>query len=190
MTILALLKGLSSIAESEQGYLQREPLVNKFTPWEALPMQKLEPELQQALQGMAHLNDELNGHVDPWTSGCHSPRPRYYEANCYALSYLQKNFARCGSPDTRSYCFGWLLQAGEGYATALADKEPVALLALMYWGVLLEQISYGFWWAEGVGRQLVHDISNTVDWKEDRRVQDIVECARVQVGLGGVEEMQ
>lgn len=184
MTILALLKGMKSIADSEPDYLLKEPLINKFTPWSALPIQRLDPQLQHALQALSDLNEDINGngHGLAGQIGHASLVSPSYHANKQAIFYLREDFARCGSPDTRSYCFGWLLQAGDDYAATLTEKEPVALLALMFWGVMLEQISYGFWWAEGVGRQLVKDLSNTIVLRTDARVEAIIECARLQVG--------
>ena len=186
MTYLALLKGLSTIADTDPEYRRTEPLISNFRPWSALPAEELEDELQMALQGLSALNDDFNGTPRRNSDGKELQAISYHAANRRAIFYLQENFARCRDPDTRPYCLGWPLQAGNDFATALMDKEPVALVTLMFGGVLLEQVSVGLWWLEGVGARLVQDLCTFVDTETNKNLNALVIWARKQVGLDGM----
>jgi hypothetical protein len=187
MTYLALLKGLRTIADTSDDFRQTEPLISNFRPWTALPTQELEHDLQELFQGMSVLNEEMHG------SGRMSPASElqamsYHAASRRAMFYLEEDFAKCRTPDTRAYCLGWPLRAGNDYISALMDREPLALLIMMIWGVLIEQVSYDLWWAEAIGPRLVRDLSKLID-TDSTKVKAGVLWAKNQVGLGAEDDM-
>jgi hypothetical protein len=183
MTYLALLRGLRSIADTEEDYRQTEPLIRNFPPWSALPSQLIEPELSDIFQGLSVLNEEVHGSTRNRPGTPEIQAISYHAACRRAIFYLEQNFAKCRDTNTRSYCLGWPLQAGNDYLAAVVDHEPVALLIMMMWGVLIEQTSYGLWWAEGIGSRLVEDLSSLVDGDANERLKAGIKWARLQVGL-------
>ena len=48
--------------------------------------------------------------------------------------------------------------AGQDFLAKLKDGEPMALLILLHWGVLLETLSE-LWWAKNAGKRLVEDVA-------------------------------
>ena len=66
---------------------------------------------------------------------------------------------------------------------AIAQKEPIALVILMAWGVLIEQVSSGVWWMEEVGKRMIADLSDMVGAGLNDRLDDAVRWARTQVAL-------
>ncbi|KAK5169727.1 uncharacterized protein LTR77_005705 [Saxophila tyrrhenica] len=183
MTYLALLKGLRTIADTEADYRKKEPLVANFKVWNALPAQVLEPELLELFQRLSILNEEMHGASQVDLDTPELQAMSYHAACRRAMFYLEEDFAKCRDVSTRSYSLGWPLRAGHEYAVALNDKEPVALLTMMVWGVLLEQTSHGVWWAEGIGSRVVEDLSKLVDTQGNAKLMACVQWARVEVGL-------
>ena len=65
-----------------------------------------------------------------------------------------------------SFCSGgskgrilaWLAMAGQDFMTNLKEYEPMALLILLHWAVLLMNLS-DLWWARNAGKRLVEDVA-------------------------------
>lgn len=75
----------------------------------------------------------------------------------------------------------WLGMAGEGMIIRLKNREPMAQLIFVHWGILLHELR-DRWWARDFGSSLVHSLST-----ELRRVGphwvDATAWARSEVGL-------
>lgn len=187
VTYMALLRGLHLIVETNKGNFRlTEPLLANYRPWESLPATKLEPELETALQDIAALNEELYGAArTPTSTGMSEDKAIcYHAANRRALHFLQSEYEKCRSSDTRAYALGWPLRAGSEYMAAVADQEPVALVILMAWSVLAEQVSQGIWWIEEVGKRIISDVSEMIELAfNDLKLLDSVRWARSQVQL-------
>ena len=184
MTYLALLRGLRLIVETKEDFRQTEPLLVNYRTWDSLPITKLEPELQLALQDLASLNEEMYGAARTPTGMTEDKAISYHAANRRALFYLQLEFEKCRDPQTRAYALGWPLRAGNEFMAAISDQEPVALVILMAWGVLTEQVSHGIWWMEELGKGIIADLSEMVELAfNDPKLNDAVRWARMQVGL-------
>ena len=184
MTYLALLRGLRLIVETKEDFRHTEPLLVNYRTWDSLPTTKLEPELQLALQDLASLNEEMYGAARTPTGTTEDKAISYHAANRRALFYLQLEFEKCRDADTRAYALGWPLRAGNEFMAAISDQEPVALVILMAWAVLAEQVSRGIWWMEELGKRIIADLSEMLDLAfNDPKLNDAVRWARMQVGL-------
>ncbi|KAG7142782.1 Sterol uptake control protein 2 like [Verticillium longisporum] len=76
--------------------------------------------------------------------------------------------------------------AGPGFAAAVGGGEPLALLVVMHWGVLLHRMGLRCWWAAGVGACLVAELSEALPETELAflpAAQEGVAWARGEVGL-------
>ncbi len=183
MTYLALLKGHRTIADMEANFRNKEPLVCNLSSYDDLPSPELQSEVHEVFQRLSALNEEMHGAVRS-NSGLPELQAMSNHAACRrAIFYLEEDFANCRDDNTRSYCLGWPLRAGDDFVAALMAREPVALLTMMVWGVLLEQVRHGIWWAEGIGLRLVEDLSELIDTSEDDKLKVGVEWTRAQVGL-------
>ena len=183
VTYLALLRGLRVIVDTKDDFCNTEPLLANYRSWDSLPVTKLEPEQQLVLQDIAALNEEMYGAAHTPTGMSEEKAISYHAANRRALFYLQSEFEKCRCHDTRAYALGWPLRAGPEYMAAIAHKEPIALVILMAWGVLIEQVSLGVWWMEEVGKRMIADLSDMVGVGLNDRLDDAVRWARTQVAL-------
>jgi hypothetical protein len=83
----------------------------------------------------------------------------YWEACKNALGFLRTLYEKCVDDFTRGYALVWLNMAGDGYVKAVKDGDSVALLILIYWGVLVELCGHQVWWADQFGSLLVAEIA-------------------------------
>ena len=183
-TYLALLNGLRLIVDTKPDFRHTEPLLSDYRTWDSLPARKLEPELHLAVQSLVTLNEEMHGASRTELSTPEIQALSYHAANRRALFYLEQEFGKCRDPDTRAYALGWPLRAGHDYMAAIAEREPVALVILMAWGVLVEQVSYDIWWMQSVGKKLVESLSEMmIDMSLNENFNEAFRWARKQVGL-------
>lgn len=68
--------------------------------------------------------------------------------------------------EERTLAFIWPMIVSEAYLAALMKREPMALVILAHYGVLLHSIN-GQWWSKGRGSQLVNAIYQALapDWQ-------------------------
>lgn len=182
-TYCSLVKGMSLICESnnEVGYV--EPLMRAYKPWDAISNQKLEPELQAALCNIADANEVIHGAAQTDSHALELDGLSHHASCQKAIYYLEQEFRKCKDPSTNSYPARWLLRTGPGFMAAILEKEPVTLLMVVTWGVLMEQCSHGVWWLQSFGRKLVEDLSEMIDTSTSENLRAGVRWARKEVGL-------
>jgi hypothetical protein len=161
-TVLAhveLLRGCAPIIASKQDYLLHNPYVQKLKPFEALLPTPLDPRVEEALVKLAELNDKRITSSVRDTVPRRTQQVEYWEACKTALGLLRALYEKCVDDSTRGYALGWLNMAGSTYVNAVKDSDAVALLILMYWGVLVAKCGHQVWWAEQFGGLLVAEIA-------------------------------
>ncbi|KAL9105798.1 MAG: hypothetical protein Q9227_009100 [Pyrenula ochraceoflavens] len=96
------------------------------------------------------------------------------------LHSLRLAFARAKmEPRDRGMCLIWPVTVDTEYAQLLKSKQPMALLILAHYAVMLHKIDES-WWGNGWGRMVVEDVSKTLD--QDWR--DLLSWPLEKVGLG------
>jgi hypothetical protein len=161
-TVLAhveLLRGCTPIIENNQGYLSNNPYIQKLKPFEDLLRTPLDLAVEEALIKLAELNDNRIIASVRDTNQRRVQQVDYWEVCKTALGLLRTLYEKCIDEFTRGYALGWLNMAGDRYVKAVKDGDTVALLILMYWGVLLERCGRQVWWAEKFGSLLVAEIA-------------------------------
>ncbi|KAI0509685.1 hypothetical protein F5B22DRAFT_311026 [Xylaria bambusicola] len=71
-----------------------------------------------------------------------------------AVALLQHCFAEEQRAILRGFCFVFPGGAGPDFTAAVKVSDPMALLILMHWAVLIERAGNDFWWARGLGKRL------------------------------------
>ena len=175
-----LLKGVRLITSQHGGQIHRAPILRSQKAFEELPMDPIDWGTEAAIARLNALNDQRHGlHAAP----CPAALPTEHAACRKAIRYLEESFARCQQPLHRGHALAWLRLAGEDFIETLKKGNPVALLALMHWGVLAERCSDGFWWAQSVGSNLVDEITHLLTADEDLTLATSISWTRAEVGL-------
>ncbi|KAM0504606.1 hypothetical protein D7B24_008700 [Verticillium nonalfalfae] len=103
-----------------------------------------------------------------------------------AVFHLGACFAEDATGLLPGYCASFPSLAGPGFAAAVGGGEPMALLVVMHWGVLLHRMGLRCWWAAGVGACLVAELSEALPETELAflpAAQEGMAWARGEVGL-------
>ncbi|MBA7492112.1 hypothetical protein ES702_02661 [subsurface metagenome] len=184
-TFLELAKGFVAVALSDKDVLQ-DPLLVNYPHWDQLPENALSSEVAAALDRLTVINDVEYGTNSQGASGVDAlQKISYHAALRRAGFFLREHFSKCTEPDHRGYTVAWPLQAGDDYLAAVKAHEPVALIMLMHWGVLLDYVARNpyVWWADSVGKNLVDDVSHIIAHDVNEAMRSAVQWARQQVGL-------
>ena len=106
-----------------------------------------------------HVNSpELEVNSTPGASTWRSTHAMYDNA----IQLLQVYYAHDYEGNVKGMWLSAATHMGGDFAAAMERSEPMAMLLLMHWGVLLERSSPHFWWAKSVGKTLVEQLSTLV----------------------------
>ncbi|KAI0601032.1 hypothetical protein F4775DRAFT_477708 [Biscogniauxia sp. FL1348] len=124
--------------------------------------------------------------TEPPTAPAPTPHP-YTQA----LSFLERCFAEDARGVFGGFCCAFPSGCGGGFAAAIRGNpgpDPLALLILMHWAVLLDRLGPEYWWARDLGRRLVEGGSGALGaregaWEWEWEWVESVAWVRGRVGL-------
>ncbi|RYP88501.1 hypothetical protein DL769_000268 [Monosporascus sp. CRB-8-3] len=162
------------------------PVERDGLPYRLASLDLLDDEIKTALARLDSVNDELHGpgqEVGEGQDAAEGEARSVHEVNRLAIFWLKENFAERA---VKGYCLSFFSLAGQDFAAAMKDAEPVALFILLHWAVELDAAGRDHWWAKDLGRQLVIEISDILQSSQlvlmpDGR--DGIAWARQRVGL-------
>jgi hypothetical protein len=107
------------------------------------------------------------------------------------IAVLQVRFAEDAQGSVKMYHVYFCNAAGPEFHAAVDRAEPMAILILLYWGVLMNSLSGNYWWARSLGKDMVSHLSKIV--LESRLIEisaamEGTAWARRKVGLETSEE--
>lgn len=76
-----------------------------------------------------------------------------------AIAMLDHNYTQ-----STQYSVGWLAECGPAFFEDVRKEEPLALMILMHWGVLLNGME-AIWWAQYSGARLVQHLSSILPYR-------------------------
>ncbi|KAK7893779.1 hypothetical protein LTR67_006480 [Exophiala xenobiotica] len=155
-----LLRGCGVVLEGHAQYLADSPYIQRLKRFEELPLTALDPAMESAITKLTEANE---ARIITSVGEPHEHRVKqiaYWDICKNAISLLRKCFAKCANEDYCGYVLGWLNMAGEDYIKAIKANDNVALLILMYWGVLIQTLGHHLWWAKDYGGLLANEISS------------------------------
>lgn len=162
-----LLPGLSSIAQTAKPWLQPAgPFRPLFEVWNRLDANLEDDDFRRALTRLRETNEE------------HVPQEQHDERaiNARAIDSLESCFLR-----GKTGVLVFLVLVRKEFGLELKLRKPTALLILLYWGVLLDNLQ-GEWWAEGAGKGLIQEVSPIL-WDYGMTWRDAARWAIRRVGL-------
>ena len=157
-----LVRGVGLIVQSSRDWLKVGPMLSRAARYYTGPLGELDADTQAALDRLNIVNDEKHS-LPRIESRLAKAQALTSHAVCRkAIFYLEECFTRCTEPLQNGYALVWLGLAGPEYVSVIKQKNVVALLIMMHWGVLAERASYDVWYAQSVGKNLVKEISATL----------------------------
>lgn len=147
ITQFELLQGIKNIIQAGQSWIKISLYTNQ-TFFQKNGLTELEPPTRRALDRLATLNDETLASVDT----------NEYKINkdvIADLRYCYTLFTNSGDP---SNVIAWLAGVDKEFVENVRRRQPLALLILMHWGVLLGELDKAWWWARDSGRALVSEL--------------------------------
>ncbi|CZR65702.1 related to regulatory protein involved in control of sterol uptake [Phialocephala subalpina] len=135
-------KGTASVADLCRKWLESGPFRWIFESKSPKNIISVDEDYNTALIRLKELNNEYV------TTNTTSPA-----IFAHAISSL--SFCSDGS---KGRILAWLAMAGQDFMTHLKEKEPMALLILLHWAVLMKNLN-DLWWARNAGRRLVEDVA-------------------------------
>ena len=185
-----LLRGTRLIVEESGPKLQQDPILQNVQRFEDLTSEPLDPETEAAVARLHALNDARLKLVAGSPRASKIKAFKHHAACRYAILRLEESFGRCPQPLNRGHVLAWLRLAGGDFVDTLKTGDPIALLALMHWGLLVERCSEGIWWAQSVGKNLVDEITNILSTIPDPAFNISILWARTAIGLRSSQELR
>lgn len=105
-----------------------------------------------------------------------------------AVTHLRACFAVSMNSEVAGFCGEFPSLAGKDFTQDVKDSDPVALLILLHWAVLLQSVDTWTWWAGSFGINLVHEISDVLEQTHPQLAvkqqwQEGIAWARNEVGI-------
>jgi hypothetical protein len=164
--------------------IKTNPMFRNIVSVDQLPKTPLDGDTADIFAQLTEINDRRMTSLPKLLSEPGSHAERNSEACRNAIFWLRACFETCLTPiENRSYCLFWVGASGKDYHTAVKEGHYIALLILMFWGVLVEKLGEEYWWAENFGFSLIDEISRTGLYEADESAQRIIQGVRSQVGL-------
>lgn len=144
-TLFKLVQGTAEISKLTGPWLQKSSLIPKDF-WGASSDSILDTEIEQALTRLRDLNRREN--IE------HPPRHGHIE---FAISRLRQCFQRFFRFRDPASVVTWLAIVDGEFVDYLHEEEPLPILVMVHWGVLLAELDGKVWWASKSGKALVAD---------------------------------
>ncbi|KAH7030145.1 C6 transcription factor [Macrophomina phaseolina] len=190
-TIFSLLRGATLVGvRCGRWLVDSVESVRIIVAMGAAPPELLDGGTREALARLGAVNDGLHISAVCRRAGqATEDETRAHEMYARAIEGLE----RCFAEEARGYIDGFLLSfpalAGREFGAAVQKGEPMALLVLMYFAVLMEWHGKKGWWATSIGTALILEISEKLRRLQFTLVpgfQEAVLWAQQQVGLPGL----
>ncbi|RYP39581.1 hypothetical protein DL767_002129 [Monosporascus sp. MG133] len=136
------------------------PVERDGLPYRLASLDLLDDEIKMALARLDSVNNELHGPaqvVEEGQDAAEGGARSVHDVYRLAIFWLKENFAERA---VKGYFLSFFTLAGQDFAAAMKNAEPVALFILLHWAVELHVAGRDQWWAKGLGRQLVIEISD------------------------------
>ncbi|EEA20345.1 hypothetical protein EYB25_007858 [Talaromyces marneffei] len=148
----------------------------------------LDPETTVALDRLTAISHQIELPAsDDKSSSCFAEDSQLYQVT---IAHIKYSFAEEVRDVIKNYCWTVTSVNDPEFFDAVRNSEPMALLIIMYFGVLLDMMGRKgnaiTWWLCGQGKDVVDDISQILKCSPVAQipdVQDAIAWARQKVGL-------
>ncbi len=173
LSIFMLLRGVPVILKEMRPWVEESKIAPMFKGRDIDPTIVLPDSITRVIQQLEERNNLLS------QSACDR------ETYAHAIQILEETFKRIASKDSdNGMVLSWPVGLEPAYITLLGERQPMALVILAYYAVILNEIEDS-WWVRGWGRHLILDISQMVD--EDWRT--LIAWPMEKIGAGGKSDL-
>lgn len=148
-----LVRGTSLVMLKKPDCHLTHPLWEKVPPFLELEKTPLAPDLEAVITKLTALNE---------LRASESSQTKAYVGCKTAIIWLKYLYQTCLSMKLRTFSLAWMTCAGVDYTIAVKEKDRVALLALMCWGVFVVPLGEEFWYGSGFGESVVGEVANSL----------------------------
>ena len=144
--VFELLQGVKKIMTIGRSWIRLELfLTGEF--WKN-PSRNLDDHTDAALKQLATLNEHTKTNDDDIQ----------FRINRDVIGHLRHCFMKFSHSPHPAPLLAWLATVDKGFVDSLRERQPLTLLVLAYWGLLLKDLDRQRWWARNSGRALVSEL--------------------------------
>ncbi|CAG8076549.1 unnamed protein product [Penicillium nalgiovense] len=170
VVVFELLQGVRKIHRIGESWMKLE-LFRRRNYWDA-GSAGLDSDTRAALDRLGTLNDETLAGI----------YPDQHQVNKNAIVYMRHFSTRVADSVDPANVLAWLAMIDKEFVDNVRRRQPLALLILMHWGVLLGELDGQHWWARDSGRALVSELLDTLH-PEDIEWANAVAWPQKKMGL-------
>ncbi|KAJ5083053.1 hypothetical protein N7532_012096 [Penicillium argentinense] len=171
VTVFELLQGVKKIIHIGRSWIKLNLFSRKKELWGSGPTE-LDQQTAMALDRLATLNDETLASIDT----------DQHRINKDVVAHLRQCFTLFRNSQDPANVLAWLAAVDKEFVDNVRRRQPLAMLILMHWGVLLGELDGQRWWARHSGRALVSELLRVLS-PADTRWADSLIWPRQKMGL-------
>lgn len=147
VVVFELLQGVKKIIHIGRSWIKLNLFTRQKDAWDS-SSPPLDRDTQTALDRLTTLNDETLASIDA----------DQYRINKDVITRLLHCFTLFANSEDPANILAWLASVDKLFVDNVRRRQPLALLILMHWGVLLGELDGQRWWARNSGRALVSEL--------------------------------
>ncbi|CAI7614678.1 unnamed protein product [Penicillium palitans] len=147
VVVFELLQGVRKIHHIGASWIKLELFSRRKNHWDPESV-SLDSDTRAALERLGTLNDETLASIDPIQ----------HRVNKDAILYLRHFSTRVADSVDPANVLAWLAMIDKEFVDNVRRRQPLALLILMHWAVLLGELDGQHWWARDSGRALISEL--------------------------------
>ncbi|KAJ5814531.1 hypothetical protein N7474_006308 [Penicillium riverlandense] len=151
VVVFELLQGVKNIFTIGKPWIKLNLFTRGTGNWNGDPIE-LESAAQVAFERLASLNDETLENTDP----------EQHQINKKVIDSLRYSVSMFNDTASPAHVLAWLAAVNKDFLDNVRRRQPLPLLILMHWGVLLGELDGQRWWARNSGRALVSELLKVV----------------------------
>ncbi|QQK46297.1 Aflatoxin biosynthesis regulatory protein [Penicillium digitatum] len=147
VVVFELLQGVKKIHRIGESWSKLELFSRRRNFWDTGSV-SLDSDTRDALERLDALNDRTIASIGP----------DQHQVNKDAIVYLRHFSNKVANFVDAANVLAWLAMIDKEFVDNVRRRQPLALLILMHWGVLLGELDGQHWWARDSGRALVTEL--------------------------------
>ncbi|CAI7660852.1 unnamed protein product [Penicillium glandicola] len=167
MTVFELLQGASRVSEISKSWRQ----AGIFFKYDWIKDAAMDPDMANAIAQLRMLNSSIE-----------ITDPTQHRINREAIDSLQNSFSAFTKAPHPEPIMAWLTYANREFVDGLRARQPIQLLILLNWTVLLNKLEPDFWWAKGCGKGLAAELSTELK-DHNEKWKSVLQWPREKVGI-------